>query len=56
MFYGRNGEKMRLLIVCIIYAVLVTMLRSSRGLVKKRFFSYTYEKVSCLRSITDMPI
>ena len=28
MFYGRNGEKMRLLIVCIIYAIAVTVLGS----------------------------
>ena len=28
MFYDRNGEKMRILIVCIIYAVLVTILGS----------------------------
>jgi len=28
MFYGRNGEKMRILIVCIIYAIAVTVLGS----------------------------
>ena len=36
MFYDRNGEKMRILIVCIIYAVLVTVLGS---IAVKNFFT-----------------
>jgi hypothetical protein len=36
MFYSRNGEKMRILIVCIIYAVLVTVLSS---IAVKNFFT-----------------
>ena len=36
MFYSRNGEKMRILIVCIIYAVLVTVLGS---IAVKNFFT-----------------
>jgi len=36
MFYSRNGEKMRILIVCIIYAVLVTVLSS---ITVKNFFT-----------------
>ena len=36
MFYSRNGEKMRILIVCIIYAILVTVLSS---ITVKNFFT-----------------
>ena len=36
MFYDRNGEKMRILIVCIIYAVLVTVLGA---IAVKNFFT-----------------
>lgn len=41
MFYDRNGEKMRILIVCIIYAVLVTILGS---ITVKNFFTMKTKK------------